>query len=105
MMSRFRVSMLLVRWRVLVAGVCTGIERWKGLFLGGACSLVGWLDERLAGRLSERRLLFAGGCHTCLAKWMAMNCHNRGGERGWEWMGGPLWSPDRREVRLNRGCH
>src|SRR5437763_11787967 len=51
MMSRFPVSMLLVRWRVLVVGACTGIERWKGLFLGGACSLVGWLDERLAGRL------------------------------------------------------
>ncbi len=52
-MSRFRVSMLLVKWRVLVVGVCTGIERWKGLFLVGACSLVVWLDERLAGRLSE----------------------------------------------------
>jgi len=45
--------MLLVKWRVLVVGVCTGIERWKGLFLVGACSLVVWLDERLAGRLSE----------------------------------------------------
>src|SRR2546421_2981870 len=90
MMSRLPVSMLLVKWRVLVGGACMGIERWKGLFLVGACSLVVWLDERLAGRLFKP---------------VGVRLSNNDGENEEGW-GVPCRGLDgRRVMRPTRVCH